>query len=159
MATIDSPQGGIIILISVLISMVLMLVPLPDVLRYARPEWVLLTLMYWAMALPNRVGIGYAWLVGLFMDVLLGGAFGVLAFAYALVVYLVLLFHLQLRQFPVWQQALSLMSMIFLVHIVTVVMTQATMAWQAWLPALVSTLLWPFSYKLLRGIRRTFDVR
>ena len=70
MAIVDKPQGGLIIVMSVLLAMILMLMPLPDSFRFFRPEWVLLTLMYWAMALPRRVGVGYAWLVGLFMDVL-----------------------------------------------------------------------------------------
>jgi len=159
MAKVDQSQGGVVIVISILIAMVLMLMPLPDSLRVVRPEWVLLTLMYWAMALPRRVGVGYAWFVGLFMDVLLGGILGVLAFAYALVVYLILHFHLQLRQFPLWQQALSLMSLILLVHIVTVMMTPAMTEWHAWLPAVVSTLLWPLIYVFLRAVRRTFHVR
>jgi len=159
MATVNQPQGGPVILITILIAMVLMLLPLPDSLRYARPEWVLLTLMYWSMALPDRVGVGYAWLVGLFMDVLFGGTLGILAFAYALVIYLVLHFHLQLRQFPLWQQALSLMSLILLVHIVTVVVTTQETGWKAWLPALISTILWPIVYMFLRGVRRTFHVR
>lgn len=159
MAIVDKPQGGLIIVMSVLLAMILMLMPLPDSFRFFRPELVLLTLMYWAMALPRRVGVGYAWLVGLFMDVLFGGTLGILAFAYALVIYLVLHFHLQLRQFPLWQQALSLMSLILLVHVVTVVMTTRVTGWHAWLPAMVSTLLWPVIYIFLRGVRRTFHVR
>ena len=159
MASVDRPQGGLIIVMSVMLAMILMLVPLSDSWRFLRPEWVLLTLMYWAMALTRRVGVGYAWLVGLFMDVLLGGTLGVLAFAYALVIYLILHFHLQLRQFPLWQQALSLMSLILLVHIVTVVMTTKVTGWQAWLPAIVSTVLWPIIYIFLRGVRRTFHVK
>jgi rod shape-determining protein MreD len=159
MAIIDKPQGGFIIVMSVLLAMIFMLMPLPEGLRYFRPEWVLLTLMYWAMALPRRVGVGYAWLVGLFMDVLLGGTLGILAFAYALVIYLILHFHLQLRQFPLWQQALSLMSLILLVHVVTVVMTTKITGWHAWLPAIISTVLWPIIYIFLRGVRRTFHVR
>ncbi|MFT7235187.1 MAG: rod shape-determining protein MreD [Methylophagaceae bacterium] len=159
MARMDKSQGGLIIVMSVLLAMVLMLIPLPEGLRFYRPEWVLLTLMYWAMALPQRVGVGYAWVVGLFMDVLLGGSLGILAFAYALVIYLILNSHLQLRQFPLWQQALSLMSLILLVHVVTVVMTTRMTGWHAWLPAIVSTVLWPVIYIFLRGVRRTFHVR
>jgi len=159
MASVDKPQGGLIIVMSVMLAMILMLIPLSESWRFLRPEWVLLTLMYWAMALPRRVGVGYAWLVGLFMDVLLGGTLGVLAFAYALVIYLILHFHLQLRQFPLWQQAMSLMSLILLVHIVTVVMTTKVTGWHAWLPAIVSTVLWPIIYIFLRGVRRTFHVK
>lgn len=156
----DQSQGAYIIIISILFAMILMLIPLPDSMRILRPEWVLLTVMYWSMALPRSVGIGYAWVVGLLMDVLFGGALGILAFSYALVVYLILHFHLQLRQFPLWQQALSLMSLILLVHIVTASMTSATSSWLSWFPAaLTSTLLWPLVHVFLRTVRRTFNVR
>ena len=156
----DQSQGAYIIILSILFAMILMLIPLPDSMRILRPEWVLLTVMYWSMALPRSVGIGYAWVVGLLMDVLFGGALGILAFSYALVVYLILHFHLQLRQFPLWQQALSLMSLILLVHIVTASMTSVTTGWLAWFPAaLTSTLLWPLVHVFLRTVRRTFNVR
>ena len=152
--------GGHVIITSILIAMVLMLIQLPESMRILRPEWVLLTLMYWAMALPLRVGVGYAWVVGLLMDVLFGSVLGVLAFSYALVVYLILRFHLQLRQFPLWQQALSLMSLILLVHVVTASMASGMSGWLAYLPAAVmSTLLWPLVHVFLRGVRRTFNVR
>ena len=156
----DRSGGGHVIIISILIAMVLMLIQLPESMRILRPEWVLLTLMYWAMALPLRVGVGYAWVVGLLMDVLFGNVLGVLAFSYALVVYLILRFHLQLRQFPLWQQALSLMSLILLVHVVTASMASGMSGWLAYLPAAVmSTLLWPLVHVFLRGVRRTFNVR
>ena len=156
----DGSGGGHVIITSILIAMVLMLIQLPESMRILRPEWVLLTLMYWAMALPLRVGVGYAWVVGLLMDVLFGGVLGVLAFSYALVVYLILRFHLQLRQFPLWQQALSLMSLILLVHVVTASMTSGMSGWLAYFPAAVmSTLLWPLVHVFLRGVRRTFNVR
>ena len=160
MVKTNQSRGGYIIITSILIAMVLMIIPLPDSIRVLRPEWVLLTLMYWALALPRSVGVGYAWVVGILMDILLGGVLGVLAFSYALVVYLILRFHLQLRQFPLWQQALSLMSLILLVHIVTVSMTSLSSGWLVWFPAAVtSTLLWPFVHVLLRTVRRTFNVR
>ena len=60
--------------------MLLMILPLPDSLRFLRPEWVLITLIYWAMAVPRLVGVGFAWVVGLLMDVMMGGAIGLLAF-------------------------------------------------------------------------------
>ena len=160
MVKANQSRGGHIIIASILIAMVLMIIPLPDSIRNLRPEWVLLTLMYWALALPRSVGVGCAWVVGILMDILLGGVLGVLAFSYALVVYLILRFHLQLRQFPLWQQALSLMSFILLVHIVTVSMTSLSSGWLVWLPAAVtSTLLWPFVYMFLIAVRRTFNVR
>jgi len=95
MVTSNQAQGGGVILLTIIVAVVVMLIPMSEGLRAVRPEWLLLTLMYWALALPYRMGVGYAWFVGLLMDVLTGGPLGVLAFSYALVIYLVLHFHLQ----------------------------------------------------------------
>lgn len=159
MAINKASHGGIVIIISIMIAMLLTLLPLPEVLRFARPEWVLMTLIYWAMALPHRAGVGFSWVVGLLMDVITGGVLGVLAFAYSLVTYLVMRFYLQLRQYPAWQQALSIMPLVLIVYIVEVMMSSgATASWHIWLPAISSMLFWPFIYLLLRAVRRTFHV-
>lgn len=159
MATNKAPHGGIMIILSIMFAMLLMMIPLPDVLRFARPEWVLLALIYWAMALPHRAGVGFSWVIGLLMDIITGGILGVLAFSYALVNYLVLRFYLQLRQYPAWQQALSIMPLILVVHIIAVLMLSgATASWHIWMPAISSMMLWPFVYLLLRAVRRTFHV-
>ncbi|MFT7413869.1 MAG: rod shape-determining protein MreD [Methylophagaceae bacterium] len=158
MATIRAPQGGSIIVITVIIAMILMLIPLPDNLRFARPEWVLMTLIYWAMALPQRVGVGYAWMVGLSIDVLMGGPLGVNAFSYAFVIYLILCIHLQIRQYPLWQQALSIMALVLMVNIPVALMTSNFASWYVWLPAVTTTVLWPIIYAFLRAVRRTFNV-
>ncbi len=157
--TQNRPEGRVILLLTILVSMILMIVPLPDSIRVFRPEWVLMTLLYWAMALPERVGIGFAWIVGLLMDVMLGGTLGILAFSYALVIYLILNFHLQLRQYPLWQQALIVMSLVLLVSIIKVIFSPAVASWAIWIPALISTLIWPIIYAVLRKIRRVFGVR
>jgi rod shape-determining protein MreD len=157
MAENKTSHGGVIIF-TIVFAMLLMMLPLPDSLRFFRPEWVLITLIYWAMAVPRLVGVGFAWVVGLLMDVMMGGAMGLLAFSYTLVIYLVLQFHLQLRQYPLWQQALSIMSLILLADILTVLITPTMAGWHVWLPAVTSTVLWPVIYSLLRTVRRTFNV-
>lgn len=151
-------RNGFIIVLTILLAMVFMILPLPEAVRLARPEWVLMTLIYWAMALPNRVSIGVAWLTGLLMDVMLGSELGVLAFAYALAIFLIARFHLQLRQYPLWQQALTILTVVFIVNIVYALFSDALINWQVVLPAVTSTVLWPLMYALLRKTRRAFQV-
>jgi rod shape-determining protein MreD len=92
------------------------------------------------------------------MDVTMGGILGVMAFSYALAIYLIARFHLQLRQYPLWQQALTILSVVFLVEFIDVAVARATLRWESWMPVLTSTLLWPLMYAVLRKIRRTFQV-
>ncbi|MCX4188381.1 rod shape-determining protein MreD [Methylophaga sp. OBS4] len=155
--TVASRNGGVIV-VTIIISMLLMMLPMPESLHYLRPEWVVMTLIYWAMALPHRVSIGVGWLTGLLMDVMMGGALGVMAFSYAFAVYLIARFHLQLRQYPLWQQALTILSVVFLVHFVSVVTSTAKAHWFVWMPVVTSTVLWPLMYAILRKIRRSFQV-
>ena len=158
MASVTKPRNGFVIVITLVIAMVLMMVPLPEEVRYFRPEFVVMTLMYWTMALPQRVGIGVGWVVGLLMDVLMGGALGVMAFSYAFAVYLIARFHLQLRQYPLSQQALTILSVVFIVHFIAVLAANVSLSWNLWASVLVSTLLWPAMYAVLRKVRRTFQV-
>ncbi len=158
MAINSRPQQTWVIYVTLLIAIILMILPLPDLLRLARPEFVVMTLIYWTMALPERVNIGVAWFTGLVMDMTTGGQLGVHAFSYALAIYLVARFHLQLRQYPLWQQAFTILSLVFLVHLVSMLNSAVSNGWHIWIPAIVSTLLWPLVYAVLRKIRRNFQV-
>jgi len=156
--TTKPSNGSFIVIITIVIAMILMLLPLPKVLQLFRPEFVLMVLMYWTMALPRKVSVGVAWAVGVLMDVMMGGALGVTAFSYALVIFLTARFHLQLRQYPVWQQALIILSLVLLVHIIAVIVSPQTATWFIWIPAVTSMVIWPMNYALLRNIRRSFNV-
>ena len=151
-------QGGIIIVVSILVSIILMLIPLPDSIRLLRPEWVVLALIYWTMATPRQVSVGYAWAVGLIMDLIMGGALGVFAFCYALIIYIVSVVHLRLRQYPIWQQTVSIFSLMLLMHLLLLLITPRTIDWSFGLPVISSTLIWPLNYVFLRSLRRTFHV-
>lgn len=151
-------HGSGMIMLSIIIAALLMIIPLPEQIRLFRPEFVAMTLIYWTMALPHRMGLSFAWCVGLLMDVVLGGALGLLAFSYALIVYLILQFHLQIRQYPLWQQAFSIFVLILLIQLLFIVVSSHTAGWSFWLPAISSTLVWPIMYGVLRRVRRTFHV-
>ena len=158
MASVAESRNGFIIILTLLFAMVLMMLPMPEFIRYFRPEFVVMTLIYWAMALPHRVGIGVAWCVGLFMDVIMGDVLGIMAFSYAFAVYMIARFHLQLRQYPLWQQALTIFSVVLVVDLVAIVTAKVELNWLLWMPVLTSTLMWPVMYAVLRKIRRTFQV-
>ncbi len=159
MATIAKPANGTVyIVLTILFAMVLQLLPLPTALELARPEFVLLVLIYWSMALPNRVGVAVAWVVGLFVDVLLGTTLGINALSYALVIYVIARFYLQLRQYPHWQQALLIFTLALLAQLITVLMTANSQGVYFLLPAVISALVWPLNYLALRLVRRTFNV-
>ena len=60
-----------VIFLTFFIAYLLAIVPFPQWGMNYRPEWVPMVLIYWAMALPYRIGIGFAWFAGLILDCLL----------------------------------------------------------------------------------------
>lgn len=143
-------------------ALLLSIVVMPGWAAPFRPEWTVLVLIYWCLALPHRVNVGYGWLVGLCVDVLSGALLGQHALGFAVIAYLVVKLHQRLRVFPIWQQALSVMVFVALEQLLVLwvqgMIGMARESWTYWLPSIVSGLLWPWMFLLLRRLRRRFRV-
>jgi len=141
-----------------LVAMILMLIPLPDWAQPWRPEWLAVTLIYWSMALPKNVSIGIAWTLGLCVDVIHGTLLGQYALGLAITAYLAIHFHIQARNYPLYQQAIFV-GIILLPYMgvslwVLGILGEDPKSWLYWAPILTSMLVWPFVYLALRAIRR-----
>lgn len=155
--------GGWIILVSFLVGLVLAIVPLPLWGELARPEWAALVLVYWCMALPERVGVGVGWLVGLAQDALQGTLLGAHALAFGLLAFLTLQLHRRIRVLPPWQQAMIVLVLLLVVRLVLLWVRGFTGGpdtdLRYWLPALTGTLIWPVVFLVLRELRRHYRVQ
>jgi rod shape-determining protein MreD len=155
-------RGGWVILMSFIVAMMLAMLPLPEWSEYARPEWATMVLIYWCMALPNRVGVGIGWLTGLFLDVIHGAVLGQYALALALIAYFTLTLHRRLRVYPLVQQSLVVMMLILLQQLLITwikgFLGQPPDSLAYWLPSLTSMLLWAWVFIILRDLRRHFRV-
>jgi rod shape-determining protein MreD len=145
------------IIISLLLAMCLRILPLPDIVASFNPDWVLLVLIYWSLAAPERVGIFYAWTFGLLVDVLIGRSLGQHALAYSLVIYICLKLHMRLRQFPLLQQELFIFFCLLLSQLLLFLITHFQHPTQLqgtfWWPIFTGTFCWPLVYAVLRFVR------
>ncbi len=155
-------QGRLVIALSIIVALMLTVVPLPGWAQPLRPEWSALVIIYWCMALPHRVGVGIAWVVGLLLDVLTGTLLGQHALGLALIAYLTVLLHQRIRVFPVRQQALTVLVLLLLYQLVILwamgVTGRAPRDWTYWGASLTGTLLWPWVFITLRHLRRRHRV-
>ena len=159
-------MGFFIILLTILLGMVLSVLPLPafvpSELGFVRPDWVAMVLVYWILALPHRIGLVTAWVVGLSMDVLLGSLLGQHALSYVVIAYVAASLYQRLRMFSVWQQAGVLLAILGLNHLISfwIESLAGLNEWTLWylLPAVSGALLWPWVFMLLRYLRRRFVV-
>lgn len=143
--------------ITLVLSMCLTILPLPNGLNYLNPDWVLLVLIYWTLIMPEKTGVFSAWGIDVMVDVLTGRLIGQHALIYALISYLCLKFHKRLKQYPVPQQSLCIFFCLLLSQMLMFWMEnlQATTEFTAafWAPAFIGTLFWPLIYFSLAYIR------
>ncbi|WP_286262976.1 rod shape-determining protein MreD [Thalassotalea atypica] len=155
-------NNGIIILLSLLLALIASIMPMPLGVDAFRPDWALVVLVYWSIALPNRVNVTSAWITGFFLDVLLGSTLGVHAAAMALCVYIAAANYQKIRNFSVWQQAIIVGVLAALYHLLVFWMqrflTDAVFLPSYLYPVATSVILWPWVFLLLRKIRRQFKI-
>lgn len=147
--------------ISLMLGMALRILPLPAVLAWANPDWVLLFLIYWVLATPEHIGIGTGWFAGLLADTLTGRSLGQHALAYCLVAYCCLRFHNRLRFYSLVQQSLCVglfLSMGQLIVAWTQEPSSRPLTVSLYLlPALSGAMIWPLITSLMHRLRSTSE--
>ncbi|WGE81916.1 rod shape-determining protein MreD [Actinobacillus equuli subsp. haemolyticus] len=159
-----NPIFQILVLISIfMIAFVLEIMPWPIGFQGLRPNWVILVLIYWALALPNKVSVGTAFVAGIVWDLVLGSILGIHALVLSIAIYFVAKYHLILRNLSLWLQAilvvLYVIAIRFLIYFVELVLHSAEFNSQEILGAIISGILWPWIFLLMRHIRRQLRLR
>jgi len=150
-ARMREPYGRIFF--TVLLALFLSVVPVPGWFDAARPGFLVLTVLYWSIAVPRAGGITLGWIAGLALDIFQGSVLGEHALALSLVTYIVVREHQKIRSKPVFQQSLIVMGALFIYEFVVF----AIDGWTGhvlygplrWLQILTGALLWPLAAALL----------
>ncbi|MGB0750929.1 MAG: rod shape-determining protein MreD [Gammaproteobacteria bacterium] len=155
-------HGTWVIVASFLLAYALTALPLPEWAELWRPAWGALVLMYWCMAVPQRVGVAIGFFAGLGLDVLQGTLLGQHALAMCIVAFVAHKVYLQVRVLPLWQQGVGVFMLVLAYQGVIVWITgmQGLMVHgnAMWTTPLVSMLLWPWIFVVLRDMRRRYSV-
>ncbi|MGI2148978.1 rod shape-determining protein MreD [Shewanella baltica] len=159
----QAANGRFIVWMTLFIGVISQIMPLLSVVDAWRPDWLLMIVLYWSIALPHRYNILTAWVLGLVLDILLGATLGVRSLAMSLVIYVAILHCQRLRNFPKWQQSLVIMLLICMYHLVIYwvefVMQEAVFDTDLFLPAISGLVIWPWIFWILRRVRRHYKVR
>ena len=147
--------------ITMVAAFMLAIMPLPGWAAEFRPDWVTLVLIYWAIALPKRIGVTVAWISGLLLDVSYGTLMGQQAIGMVLVIYIIHIQHLRLRVASLLQQAIVIFFLLLLKQLLTLwvdgMLGRAPDSWLYFMPTVTSTLLWPWTYLILKDIQKKFE--
>ncbi len=155
-------NGRFILFITLTLAALFSIAPLPPGIDSFRPDWMLLVLLYWTLALPHRISVVSAFVAGLVLDLLLGSTLGVRSLAFSICIYVVAYNHQLIRNLSVWQQALLIGGVVLLSKVIIFWTEQALGHSELGLsflgPVLSAMLLWPWLFLLLRKIRRHYRV-
>ena len=134
-------------------------------LETIKPTLVLLTLIYWNMALPDKVGITAALSFGIFIDLIEGSLLGLHGLLFVLITYICQRFFYQFRVSPLWQQSFILFVLFILYKQVFALdfintnqeltnLSDSLFLFNSFLFALASALIWSPLLLTLRYYRR-----
>lgn len=140
----------------------LTIVPMPDWAALYRPQWAALTMVFWITALPERVGVFWAFFAGLMLDVVTGALLGQHALSFSIMGYLTVELQQRIALFRAWQQAVSVWLLLTVERLLSLWVLSAaglpTPSLSYWNTTLVSMLLWPWFAAAMRALARRLDL-
>jgi len=144
-----STKSVIFIIVSLIVAMILTILPLPQWASYARPQWILMLLLFWMVALPSQpIGVVTVFFLGLLMDLLTGTVLGQQAFSLLLVSYGLLTLLPNFWRFPLWRQTLVMVPVtlgyLFTMVTISSIFAQTTWTPQYFLSVATSVVIWPW---------------
>lgn len=151
------------IVLSLALAMFLTILPMPSGVEELRPQWVPLTMIFWCLTQPERVGIFWAFGTGLTLDVLSGSLLGQQALGLSAIAYVAVILHPRIRLFPLWQQSLFVWVLLLVERLLTLWVLGATgqplPTLTYWLPTFIGIVLWPWLFVVLSAIERRLGAR
>ncbi len=150
------PASNAFIVLSLLVALLLDWLPWHGIWLALRPDFVALVLLYWCTHKPFRVGIGIAWMVGVFADVADASLFGQHALAYTVLAFGGVVLHRRMQMFDLRQQTLQIFPVLLASYVVYALVhwqLHGYVAWSYFLGSVVSALLWIPLTLLLQGMR------
>ncbi len=147
---------------TLIIAFMLTLMPLPDWAQAFRPDWVTLVLLYWLLAVPEHVGVTFAFVCGLLLDVAHGAILGQHAIGLVLIAFVVAIQYQKIRVFSLVQQALVVFALLMIKQLLVIwvsgIVGQTADFTGYLVQSLVGAVLWPWIFIILRDIRRRFTI-
>ncbi|HUQ27954.1 MAG TPA: rod shape-determining protein MreD [Usitatibacter sp.] len=99
-----------LVFFSFVVAYLLMVLPWSGAWLLARPDFVLLVLLFWALHQPRSIGQGMAFFVGLLMDVSDSMLLGQHALAYVMAVFGAQIFRVRILTFHIPEQTLHVLG-------------------------------------------------
>lgn len=150
------PVNPLFIAVTLLAALAVNLLPLGR--QPAMPDLLAVTLVFWNVHQPQRVGVGAAFLFGLLVDVHQGALLGQHALSYTLLGFMAITVHRRLLWFGVAEQALQVLPLFLASHLVALLVRMVAggmfPGWWMFAAPVFEALVWPMATTLLLAPQR-----
>jgi rod shape-determining protein MreD len=147
-----------ILLLTLFIASSLALIPLSPWLTWCRPDWLLLMLCFWALALEGKFPLGVVFITGCYQDLLLGSFFGMHALSYLATIHCVNTFYLRIGYYPLAQQTLIITLFVGVSELIQLWVNAIKVGYphhlMVWGSTLITLFAWPLLAIFLKGAQK-----
>lgn len=151
------PASGIFMVVTLFAGLMLNWLPWQGLWLALRPDFAALVLLYWCTHKPQYIGIGIAWMIGIFADVADSSVFGQHALSYSVLAFGGIHLHRRLQMFDLSEQPLQVFFLMLISYVAFAMvhwLVGSTISWEYFLGTLTSALLWIPMSLLLQKMRR-----
>ena len=144
----------------ILLSIILMVMPVPDVLDQYRLPWLSMTVIFFSIFNISLIGIISVWFSGLILDIMTGGLMGENALILAVLSYLSYRFRFQIRVYPMWQIMTVVLILLSLGVLITLWIDgiSGNMLFNIydWINIGIAVLIWPIFMSIFEKMQSSF---
>ena len=144
----NRPFNSVVFYLSLLLAYAMFFYPLRGDIAYWRPMCVFMVVLFWLLVEPHVLGVGFAWLAGIVLDLLSDSPLGQNALAMAITAYLLQLLRQRIQNVQIHHQILVVAVLGVFYQLVAVVVSlmagKQADTWAMIYPVVSSSLLWPF---------------
>ncbi len=145
---------------TILLSIILIVIPLPDVLDQYRLPWLKMTVIFFSIFNISLIGIISVWFSGLILDIMSGSLMGENALILAVLSYLSYRFRFQIRIYPMWQIMIVVLMLLSLGEFIALWIhgVSGTMFFNIydWINVGIAVLVWPIFMRVLEKMQSLF---
>ena len=144
----------------ILLSIILTVIPVPDLLDQYRLPWLKMTVIFFSIFNISLIGIISVWFSGLILDIMTGGLMGENALILAVLSYLSYRFRFQIRVYPMSQIMLIVLMLLSLGELISLWINgvSGTMSFNIydWINVGIAVLVWPIFMRVLEKMQSLF---
>ena len=144
----------------ILLSIVLTIIPLPDLINSFRLPWLMMTVIYFSIFNVALIGVFSAWLSGLILDLMAGGLMGENAMILSVISYLSYRFRFQIRVYPIWQIMVVVLLFLSLGELLSLwiqgVSGTMNISVIVWINISIAVIIWPIFMGFIQKMESVF---